>query len=147
MLPAVTELENYSTPMIIVALALRDGNGRWLLHKRPPRKEHGNLWEFPGGKLEPGENLRTALVREAKEELNITLDAAALRPLVFADQRAEGERSERVILLYTCERWTGDPRPLEGGALQWFSGREVGDLPKPPLDIALWRQICAIRPA
>ena len=48
----------------VAALALSDGNGRWLMHKRPIGKHHGGLWEFPGGKVEAGETPRNALIRE-----------------------------------------------------------------------------------
>ena len=68
-LRVVAKVENIPTWTCVVALALRDGKGRWLMHRRPADKHHGGLWEFPGGKVETGETPRNALVRETEEEL------------------------------------------------------------------------------
>ena len=70
--------------MLVVALCLEDADGQLLLARRPAGKHHGGLWEFPGGKVEPGETPRAALAREVAEELAIRIDPAALVPLTFA---------------------------------------------------------------
>ena len=70
-LRVVAKVENIPTWTCVVALALRDGKGRWLMHRRPADKHHGGLWEFPGGKVETGETPRNALVREIEEELGL----------------------------------------------------------------------------
>ena len=125
-------MEDFPTWIPVVALALGDRAGRWLMHRRPAHKEHGGLWEFPGGKVEPGETPRAALVREIREELGIELDPACLRPTAFAD---DGTAGAPVILLYTCTRWRGPPpRALEGGVVDWFTPTEIGRLECPPLD-------------
>ena len=126
----------------MVAAALSRADGRWLLHRRPLHKHHGGLWEFPGGKVEKDESPVAALVRELGEELGIATDAAALRPLVFAeDCRGEGSAGI-VILLYTADAWIGEPRPLEDGStLGWFTPDEIAALDRPPLDVALCAQI------
>ena len=72
------------TLMPVVAVALTDRTGRVLVAQRPPGKEHAGLWEFPGGKVEPGESPEAALVRELREELGVTVDPSALEPLTFS---------------------------------------------------------------
>ena len=125
-------VQDIPTWIPVVALALSDGAGRWLMHRRPAHKQHGALWEFPGGKVEAGETPRGALVREIGEELGIAIAASDLAPTGFADHGAAGAP---VILLYTCTRWRGPPpRALEGGVVDWFTPTEIGRLECPPLD-------------
>lgn len=127
-----------SEPFItVVAAALGDMQGRWLMHRRPPGKHHGGLWEFPGGKVERLEMPAEALMRELAEELGIACRAEHCRPAGFAetDPAAGGRRI--VILLYSLTRWEGEPRSLEGGAVGWFTPAQILALDKPPLDIAL----------
>ena len=121
----------------MVALALQRTDGRWLMHRRPEEKHHGGLWEFPGGKVESGENPPSALAREIREELGIAIASSGLEPAGFAQEPAGARAAPIVILLYTCREWQGVPQALEGGAVGWFTAAEVGDLDKPPLDIAL----------
>ncbi|MBX7526541.1 (deoxy)nucleoside triphosphate pyrophosphohydrolase [Qipengyuania vesicularis] len=123
--------------MPVVALALTDGAGRWLMHRRPEEKHHGGLWEFPGGKVEIGENPPQALIREIGEELGIALSPADLAPVGFAQESFESSARPIVILLYRCARWEGEPQALEGGAVGWFTPEEVASLDKPPLDVSL----------
>jgi 8-oxo-dGTP diphosphatase len=125
------------TTMLVVAAALERADGRVLMQQRPPGKAHAGLWEFPGGKVEPGETPRAALVREVTEELAITLDPASLAPACFADDAAEDRGLAVVILLYTARAWIGEPRALEGGACDWFTRAEIAALAMPPLDYAL----------
>lgn len=121
----------------MVALALTDGNGRWLMHRRPPGKHHAGLWEFPGGKVEASETPCAALIREIGEELGLTLLEGALAPACFAEETHAEGRAPIVILLYTSP-WDGSPpTALEGGEIGWFTPQEIAQLPKPPLDIAL----------
>ena len=126
-----------STWIPVVAVALRDRHGRWLLHRRPEGKQHAGLWEFPGGKVESDESPILALVREVREELGVTLSADALRPLAFADDGVSGSRPGIVILLYTTDSWEGEAEALEGGEVGWFTLPELLALAKPPLDCDL----------
>ena len=127
-------LQNSPTHRAVVAARLIDADGRWLMQRRPAHKEHVGLWEFPGGKVEPGETLRHAMVREAHEELEIVLDPAALMPSAFADADGPGGI---VLFLYTVRRWTGEVRSREGGELGWFAPAEAAALDTPPLDRVL----------
>lgn len=130
-------MENIPTWTCVVALALGDGEGRWLMHRRPEGKHHAGLWEFPGGKVESGETPAIALVREIFEELGIVLDPADLSPAGFAQEAHDPRAAQIVILLYTCASWRGEPQTLEGGEIGWFTPPQVAALAKPPLDIAL----------
>ena len=134
----IADLENNPTWTCVVALALHDvPEGKWLMHRRPSHKAHGGLWEFPGGKVELGETPENALIREISEELGIALEAADMRPAAFAQEQASLRTAPIVILLYTCARWTGNPRALEGGAVDWFAPDEIFQLARPPLDVEL----------
>ena len=70
-------MKKFPTATLVVAVALVDGEGRVLMQMRPRAKAHGGLWEFPGGKVEPGEGPESALVREIREELGIEVAADA----------------------------------------------------------------------
>ena len=134
-------LEKFPTITLVVALALEDGSGRWLMHRRPDHKHHGGLWEFPGGKVDPGETPETALIREIDEELGIAIRAQDLSPACFAQEPAGTRERPIVILLYTCTRWRGEPQALEGGAVGWFDPSAIADLAKPPLDVQLFASL------
>ena len=113
--------------------------GKVLLQRCPSGHPHAGLWEFPGGKVEEDETLETALIRELREELGVSIAARDLEPLGFSsdpDQRI-GERSPYVILLYTCRFWDGEPQPLEGQEIAWFDRATLDGLAMPPLDIPL----------
>jgi 8-oxo-dGTP diphosphatase len=118
--------------MTVVAVALIDPAGRVLLQQRAPGKAMAGLWEFPGGKVEPGETPEAALVRELAEELGISVDGAALTPAGFASARL-GER-HMILLLYLCRAWRGTPRPLDASALKWLRPAEMVAAEMPPAD-------------
>jgi len=130
-------LENIPTWLAVVAGALRRGDGRWLMHRRPAHKHHGGLWEFPGGKVENDENPSLALVRELQEELRIAVDPACLIPVGFAQEPPDSPKTPIVILLYIVPHWSGEPMPEEGGEIGWFTPQEIFALDMPPLDVAL----------
>lgn len=132
-------MQNFSTPVLVVAVALIDAAGRILLQRRRLGGEHGGLWEFPGGKVEPGEVPRHAAVREIEEELAVTIDPEALIPLTFAadaDSPAQPLKAY-VILLYTCRSWQGEAECRDGEEIRWFAASELAGLEMPPLDYPL----------
>jgi len=130
-------LENNPTWLLVTAALIRDGAGRLLLQRVLPGKPHAGRWEFPGGKVEAEENPRVALCREIAEELGLTLDAAALTPVGFADESRRGDAPAIVLILYACVGWSGEPQSREGQAWGWFAPAEAQALPMPPMDRAL----------
>jgi 8-oxo-dGTP diphosphatase len=123
------------TTMVVVAAALIDGAGRVLVQQRAPGRSMAGLWEFPGGKVEPGETPEAALVRELAEELGIGVAEADLSPACFAS--APNGDAHMLLLLYRCGTWTGEPRALDASALGWATFAELGGLPMPPADLPL----------
>lgn len=107
----------------VMAAALIDTAGRVLLAQRPEGKHLAGLWEFPGGKLEPGEAPLQGLARELHEELGIHIDQASATPLVVVPW----QYGERHLQLDTWRvlGWQGEPRGLEGQAVQWCLPIEV----------------------
>jgi 8-oxo-dGTP diphosphatase len=132
-------LQKFSTPILVVAVALIGPDRRILLQRRRLNGEHGGLWEFPGGKVEAGESPQMAVLREIEEELGIRLDAGDLTPLTFAADPTPPGRSRRpiVILLYTCRSWDGEPECRDGEEIRWFDVDEFAGLEMPPLDYPL----------
>jgi 8-oxo-dGTP diphosphatase len=121
--------------MIVVAAALADEEGCVLLQQRAPGRSMAGLWEFPGGKVEPGETPEAALARELVEELGIAADPAAMVPAAFAS--ADNHGRHMLLLLYLCRTWRGEPRALDATALIWVRPDEMAALPMPPADIPL----------
>jgi 8-oxo-dGTP diphosphatase len=117
---------------LVVACALVDADGRVLVTQRPEGKQLAGLWEFPGGKLEPGERPEAALIRELAEELGIAVEEPCLAPLTFASYGYEG--FHLLMPLYICRRWDGTPRSVEGQAMKWVRPARLRDLAMPPAD-------------
>ena len=135
-------IKHAGTNMVLVsAVALIDRDGRLLLAKRPEGKPMAGLWEFPGGKIEPGETPETALIRELDEELGINTNTSCLAPLSFASHSYSASDNRTafhlLMMLYVCRRWQGRPQPIEGGALKWVRPQKLRDYPMPDADIPL----------
>src|SRR5580693_1778899 len=120
-------------PVVLVsAVALIDADGRVLLAQRPAGKALAGLWEFPGGKVNPGETPETALIRELAEELGIDVAASCLAPLTFASYSYPD--FHLLMPLYLCRKWSGIPTAREGQRLSWVRPARLGDYPMPPAD-------------
>jgi 8-oxo-dGTP diphosphatase len=121
--------------LLVVAVALVDADGRVLIAQRPEGKQLAGLWEFPGGKLEPGEGPEDALIRELREELGIEVKAACLAPLTFASH-ADAD-FHLLMPLFICRRWDGFVQSREGQSLKWVRAKALRDYPMPPADAPL----------
>jgi 8-oxo-dGTP diphosphatase len=123
------------TLVLVAAGALVDRDGRVLIAQRPAGKSMAGLWEFPGGKVEPGERPEAALIRELKEELGVDVAESCLAPLTFASHAYEG--FHLLMPLYVCRRWKGMVAAREGQAIAWVRPLRLRDYPMPPADAPL----------
>lgn len=121
--------------VLVSAVALIDVDGRVLLAQRPPGKSLAGLWEFPGGKVEPGESPEAALIRELKEELGIDTWKSCLAPLTFASHAYD--EFHLLMPLFACRKWEGTPHPQEGQVLKWVRAADLRNYPMPPADLPL----------
>ena len=121
--------------LLVVAAALIDADGRVLVQQRSAHRSMAGLWEFPGGKVEPGETPETALVRELREELGIDTETACLAPAGFASE-ALGSK-HLLLLLYVCRKWRGVPAALDAQGLKWVRPLDLHGLAMPPADSPL----------
>ncbi|RKF13445.1 8-oxo-dGTP diphosphatase MutT [Roseovarius spongiae] len=121
--------------VLVSAVALIDVDGRVLLAQRPEGKPMAGLWEFPGGKVEPGETPEAALIRELEEELGINTWASCLAPLTFASHGYED--FHLLMPLFACRKWEGIPQSREGQALRWVRAHDLRSYPMPPADLPL----------
>jgi 8-oxo-dGTP diphosphatase len=121
--------------VLVSAVALVDADGRVLLAQRPADKAMAGLWEFPGGKVNPGETPEAALIRELSEELGIDVTASCLAPFTFASHSYPD--FHLLMPLYLCRKWSGVAIPREGQRLAWVRPARLGDYPMPPADAPL----------
>ena len=121
--------------VLVSAVALIDRDGRILLAQRPEGKSMAGLWEFPGGKVEPGETPEAALIRELQEELGINTWQSCLAPLTFASHTYDD--FHLLMPVFACRKWEGHPTPQEGQTLAWAHVNELRNYPMPPADLPL----------
>ena len=121
--------------VLVSAVALLDKDNRVLLAQRPKGKSMEGLWEFPGGKVEPGESPEGALVRELHEELGIETWNSCLAPLTFASHSYDD--FHLLMPLFACRKWNGIVSQREGQALAWVHAEKLKDYPMPAADIPL----------
>ncbi|CCV11371.1 (deoxy)nucleoside triphosphate pyrophosphohydrolase [Mesorhizobium sp. STM 4661] len=118
--------------LLVAACALVDADGRVLLAQRPQGKQLAGLWEFPGGKVEPGETPEQCLIRELHEEIGIETEIPCLAPLTFASHSYDD--FHLLMPLFVCRRFRGIAQPKEGQVLKWVRPRQMRDFPMPPAD-------------
>ncbi|MXW91755.1 MAG: 8-oxo-dGTP diphosphatase MutT [Rhodospirillaceae bacterium] len=121
--------------VFVAAVALVDIDDRVLIAQRPAGKDMAGLWEFPGGKVEPGETPEAALIREVREELGIDTSASCLAPFSFASHAYAD--FHLLMPLYICRKWLGEPAPREHEAVKWVRPMRLADYPMPPADAPL----------
>ncbi|SFP97824.1 8-oxo-dGTP diphosphatase [Roseivivax halotolerans] len=121
--------------VLVSAVALIDAEGRILLAQRPEGKSMAGLWEFPGGKVEPGETPEAALIRELSEELGIGTWSSCLAPLTFASHSYDD--FHLLMPLFACRKWEGIPQPKEGQTLKWVRANALAEYPMPPADVPI----------
>lgn len=118
--------------ILVAACALIDPDGRVLIAQRPEGNAMAGLWEFPGGKVEPGERPEESLIRELKEELGIVVKEECLAPLTFASHRYPD--FHLLMPLYVCRRWEKIVVAREGQKLKWVWPKDLRNCPMPPAD-------------
>ncbi|GIX16766.1 MAG: NTP pyrophosphohydrolase [Rhodothalassiaceae bacterium] len=123
----------------VVAAALVDPDRRVLVARRPEGRRMAGLWEFPGGKMEPGEIPEAALRRELYEELGLDVCVSCMLPFAFASHSYDD--FHLVMPLFVVRRWDGVPRPREGQELRWVAAGRLGALAMPPADVPLVAQL------
>jgi 8-oxo-dGTP diphosphatase len=118
--------------ILVAAVALVDTDGRVLLAERPPGKHLAGMWEFPGGKVQPGETPEAALIRELDEELGISVHESCLAPFTFASHAYP--EFHLLMPLYVCRKWSGIVTAREGQRLKWVRVAQFADYKMPPAD-------------
>ena len=118
--------------LLVAAVALIDADGRVLLAERPAGKHLAGMWEFPGGKVTPGETPEAALIRELGEELGIDVHESCLAPFTFASHAYPD--FHLLMPLYVCRKWSGIVTAREGQRLKWVRPVWLGDYEMPPAD-------------
>jgi 8-oxo-dGTP diphosphatase len=119
----------------VSAVVLVDRDGRVLLAQRPAGKALAGLWEFPGGKIEPGETPEAALVRELKEELGIDTAQSCLAPLTFVSHPYDD--FHLLMQVFACRVWKGAVTAHEHQNIAWVFPRDFAKYPMPPADLPL----------
>ena len=118
--------------VLVVAAALVDVDGRVLIGKRRRGKQMEGLWEFPGGKVNPGETPEQCLIRELAEELNINVTKPCLAPFVFTSHSYDS--FHLLMPLFLVRRWEGVVTAREHEAIAWVKPNKLSDYPMPPAD-------------
>jgi len=118
--------------VLVVAVALIDADDRVLIARRPEGKPMAGLWEFPGGKVGPGETPEEALIRELNEELGIDVTENCLAPFAFASHPYES--FHLLMPLFVCRVWDGTVTSREGQAFKWVRPDRLSEYEMPPAD-------------
>lgn len=127
--------------MLVVAGALIDQDNAVLVQQRPPGKALAGHWEFPGGKVDRGEDCRTALSRELAEELSIIVDPATLEEFSFVVE-PRGTH-DLILLLYLVRTWSDPVIATEASATAWLAPSQLTSLALAPADVLLAQRLAA----
>ena len=123
---------------LVVAALVREG-GRVLMSRRRPDQAMPNLWEFPGGKVEPGEHPEAALIREVREELGCDVEVEGIHEVVFHAY----EEFDLYMLVYACTITDGRPRAVEVAEIAWVEPAKLPELDLLPADYPLARKLAS----
>lgn len=126
--------------MTEVVAALIWDQGKFMICQRPPHKARGLLWEFPGGKVEPGECKEDALIRECREELDVTVEVGD----VFMQVVHEYPDITIRLTLYNCRIIAGTPKLLEHVAINWIKPSQIPEYDFCPADQEILERIMKI---
>lgn len=121
--------------MVVTLIGLVNSENYILISNRKNSSQFSGFWEFPGGKVEKGESLSEALIRETKEELGLNLSPSCISPLTFSVDRMEEQ--ETLLLLFICRKWEGQPKSMEGQELKWIKPLDLSQYKMPPANIFL----------
>lgn len=124
---------------LVVAGLIRDDRGHILLTKRRPDQALPNQWEFPGGKIEPGESPLAALHRELREEIGVSVEIGHVWEALFHAY----PDFDLLMLVYPCRIVEGEPRPLEVAAAEWTTTDGLASYDILPADLPLVERLRA----
>ncbi len=125
--------------VLVAAAALVNDKNEILLAQRPAGKSMAGLWEFPGGKIEEGENPEFTLMRELEEELGIETRECCFSPIGFASHAYDD--FHLLMPLFVCRVWKGEIKALENQKFAWVLPQDMYDYPMPEADIPLIYQL------
>lgn len=125
--------------VLVAAVALIDAQDRVLIAQRPAGKALAGLWEFPGGKMEPGERPEETAMRELREELAVEVAACDLTAFAFASHAYAD--FHLLMPLYVARTWQGSPTPQDGQSILWVHVDQLADYEMPPADVPLVAQL------
>lgn len=129
--------------LLVVAAALINGQNEVLLAQRPAHKPLPGQWEFPGGKIEPGETPEQALARELHEELGIKVEEAEMEPFWFLSHTYHDLGFHLMMPTWVVRKWRGDPQALEHQAVKWLHPKLMHTLPMIEADDPLVARLLA----
>lgn len=132
---SVVDLDRDLPTLLVAAVALVDLDNHVLLTQRPKGKSMAGLWEFPGGKVEEGEMVEAALIREVKEELNVDIGVGCLQPFTFASHSYDD--FHLFMPLYLCRKWNGRIEPMEEQQIAWVKPMQLRTYEMPPADVGI----------
>ena len=121
--------------LLVALIGLINENNEVLISLRKNRGQYNNFWEFPGGKVEEGETVDNALVREVKEELSIDISSKCVAPLTFAVDYHNTKQT--ILMLHICRKWQGNPISLLDQKLQWVRPINLVDYEMPKANVFL----------